>query len=355
MVVIYNRVFKTNRLMQDNILQILPALIQTRTGARAVRILQTARLSGGAIQDNFAVDVEIDGGSMPGHHELVLRTDAPTVVATSLSRLQEYAVLQVACAAGVTAPEPFLSSADWDSSKQFFLMRRVAGKAEGVRIVKQWGGTETGSALAERLGAELAKLHCITPPHPALEFLVQPTSNPARERVNLYRNYLDELDTPRLAVEYALDWLWRNAPDDYDLVLCHSDFRSGNYMVDQGQLTGILDWEFASWSDPLEDLGWFCARSWRFGGWQWEAGGLAGREVFYRGYEQAGGRKIDRDRVFYWEVMAAVRWAVIALQQAERHLSGGQQSIELALTGRMVPEMEFDMLRLIDSLELETV
>ena len=53
--------------------------------------------------------------------------------------------------------------------------------------------------------------------------------------------------------------------------------------------------------------------------------------------------------------MAAVRWAVIALQQAERHLSGGQQSLELALTGRMVPEMEFDMLTLIDSLELETV
>jgi hypothetical protein len=39
-----------------------------------------------------------------------------------------------------------------------------------------------------------------------------------------------------------------------------------------------------------------------------------------------------------------VRWAVIALQQAQRHLSGEQPSLELALTGRMVPEMEFDLL-----------
>ena len=41
------------------------------------------------------------------------------------------------------------------------------------------------------------------------------------------------------------------------------------------------DWEFAAWSDPYEDLGWLCARCWRFGNWEREAGGLGSRQAFY--------------------------------------------------------------------------
>jgi hypothetical protein len=53
---------------------------------------------------------------------------------------------------------------------------------------------------------------------------------------------------------------------------------------------------------------------------------------------------VDRDRVLYFEVMATVRWAVLALQQGQRHLSGEQRSLELALTARLVPELELDAL-----------
>ena len=38
--------------------------------------------------------------------------------------------------------------------------------------------------------------------------------------------------------------------------------------------------------------------------------------------------------------MAHLRWAVIALEQGHRHVSGRELSLELALTGRMVPELE---------------
>ena len=42
----------------------------------------------------------------------------------------------------------------------------------------------------------------------------------------------------------------------------------------------ILDWEFAAWSDPDEDLGWFCLGCWRFGAYAQEAGGIGRRDVF---------------------------------------------------------------------------
>ena len=44
--------------------------------------------------------------------------------------------------------------------------------------------------------------------------------------------------------------------------------------------------------------------------------------------------------------MANIRWAVVAIQQAARHLSGEESSIELALTGRIVPELELEILML---------
>ena len=58
-----------------------------------------------------------------------------------------------------------------------------------------------------------------------------------------------------------------------------SDRLLGNIMIDDGALSGILDFEFAGWSDPDEDLGWFCARCWRFGAYDKEAGGLGSREA----------------------------------------------------------------------------
>ncbi|MNY26375.1 Phosphotransferase enzyme family protein [compost metagenome] len=117
-------------------------------------------------------------------------------------------------------------------------------------------------------------------------------------------------------------------------------------MVDGNGLTAILDWEFAGWSDPLEDLGWFCARCWRFGADALEAGGIGQREDFYQGYESVSGRPIDRAQVAYWEVMAHMNWAIIAIQQAERHLSGEEDSLLLALTGHIVPELEYEILRM---------
>ena len=137
-----------------------------------------------------------------------------------------------------------------------------------------------------------------------------------------------------------------NAPEKAEIVLCHRDYRTGNYMVDDdGKLTGILDWEFAGWSEPEEDIGWFCAKCWRFGANERDAGGISGRDAFYRAYEEESGRIIDRVRVDYWETMAHVRWAVIACQQAARHVSGDQVSLELALTQHLVPELELEVLR----------
>ena len=83
----------------------LARFLAAASGAESVEITVLAPLRGGAIQENWALDAYFLGGSFAGEQHLVLRTAAPTGVAASLGRLEEFAVLEAAFAAGVTVPE----------------------------------------------------------------------------------------------------------------------------------------------------------------------------------------------------------------------------------------------------------
>ncbi len=326
--------------------QAIENFVATNAGAERVLLSGLALLGGGAIQQNWAFDAQIIGGPMAGTLAAVLRADAPTRIAMSHGRAQEFALLKAAFHAGVLVPEPLWLSGAEVIGRPFFIMRRVNGTAAGHRLVRdaQLGGDRT--RLAENLGEALARIHSIRPPRRDLAFLEVHDQPPAAALIKRARSYLDQHTTPRPVLEWGLRWLERNQPSQQQRVLCHRDFRTGNYMVDAHGLTGILDWEFAGWSDPLEDIGWFCAKCWRFGNQASEAGGIGQREDFYRGYERVADRPVLREQVAYWEVMAHLNWAIIALQQAARHVSGQERSLNLALTGHIVPELEWEILHL---------
>lgn len=300
-------------------------------------------LSGGAIQQNWLLVGRADGAPFAR----VLRTDAASSLQMSHSRAQEFALLCVAEAADVTVAKPRALCEDLTViGRPFFIADHAPGTALASRVVGNLalGGDRT--KLGCVLGAELARIHRIRPPEPRLGFLALPERSAALDAIDSNRATLDELGVARPALAWGLRWLERNAPAPGELVLCHRDFRTGNYMLDERGLSAILDWEFAGWGDGAEDLGWFCASCWRFGRKDLEAGGVASRADFYRGYESESGTSIDGEAVRYWEVAAHVRWAVIALLQAERYLRGDETSLELALTSHLVPELEYEILAL---------
>ena len=315
-------------------------------GATQVQVVAWRQLTGGAIQENWAFEARVRGGAFAGTLDAVLRTDAPTGVAASHGRASEFAILAAAHRAGVLVPEPIALCAEPAIiGKPFYVMRRAAGTALGHVLTNDAKWTGDRVRLAQTLGAELRKLHAIAPPVADLEFLGPPPASPALASVAEYRKWLDSYRSGRPALEFALRWLERHAPVSEKIVLCHRDFRTGNYMADENGLTGILDWEFAGWSDPLEDLGWFCAKCWRFGQTARAAGGIGERADFLRGY----GHAVDADKLRYWEIMAHARWAIVALQQSERFVAGGEASLDLALTGRRIAELEYEMLAMIDA------
>src|SRR3546814_10562661 len=85
----------------------------------------------------------------------VLRTDAPSGVAVSRSRAEEFAVLSAAYRAGVTVPEPLWLCEDLGVlGKAFYVMRRVGGTAAPQRLMKEAALGGDRDALAGRLGAD---------------------------------------------------------------------------------------------------------------------------------------------------------------------------------------------------------
>jgi len=328
-------------------IEAIAGFLRQVSAAESVVIDLHDRLPGGALQENWALDITLASGPASGFHQLVLRMDAAPTMPGRWSGGDEFALLQAACRADVLVPEPlWLEASGLVIGRPFYLMRRLPGVAEPHKIIPAMDDDNDGEALVHQLGRQLARLHRITIDQaPAnLGFLPKPMGDFMAARFADYRTQLDCLPEPRPVLEWALAWLAANAPEIERLVLCHRDFRTGNILLAQGHLTGILDFEFAGWSDPMEDLGWFCARCWRFGANGREAGGLGPRESFYAGYAAESGCAVDDGRVRYWEKVAALRWAIIAIQQGERHLSGESPSLDLALTALRAVEAEYDLL-----------
>jgi aminoglycoside phosphotransferase (APT) family kinase protein len=305
-------------------------------------IERLARESGGASRQTWSFDAVVAGH----RHELILRRDPPTVKGeqtATLPRATEFRVLQAAFRAGVRAPEVLFELTAEDGLGDAYVMRRIGGTAIARKLLRDPPYEAARPKIAAQLGEIAARLHAVDvstlPPLPVRQ--------PADVIAGL-RGQLDAMGKAQPVFELALSWLDRRKPaPSARPVLVHGDYRTGNYLVDEGGVTAILDWEGAHLGDPIEDLGWLCVKSWRFGAVDRPAGGFGSREQLWDAYRRAGGIAVDPARARWWEIFGTVRWGVICHTQAWRHLSGALKSMELASIGRRAVETEIDLLQLL--------
>jgi hypothetical protein len=224
----------------------------------------------------------------------------------------------------------------------------VVARLEGETIARKLLRDEEWAAARERLGAQvgtaMAAVHRI--PVDAAEGLTH------TDQVAQYRDVLDALGEPHPAFELGLRYLDANRPPLNEPRVVHGDLRLGNLLVGPDGLRAILDWELAHLGDPMEDLGWFCVRAWRFGS-PLPAGGVASREALAAAYEEGGGAAVDLDALRWWELLGTLKWGVMCIMQAWSHLSGATRSMEHAAIGRRVCENEWDVLGLLPGPPLE--
>ena len=334
-------------LANDAVVSRLEDYLARQLEAERVEIVERHLMSGGAIQQNWMLAGHLYRGVNLERFSWVLRTNAHSVVSVSMSRTQEYAVLKTVYERGVKVPRPIILCEDSNViGNPFFLMEAVSGMASAHEICVNTELDNCREELAWELGSNLALIHQIAPEPSLISTFGKLPKDPVLFSINNCREYLDSLDEAFPVLAWGLRWAECNAPEMYSQCLLHRDFRTGNYMLEAGKLTAILDWEFAGWGDPREDIGWFTAKCWRFSRPDRVAGGVGDLEHFMAGYRSIRELEMSEEDLRFWQLVATLRWAVIALQQVQRHTSGQESSLELVLTGRILPALELDILSL---------
>ena len=311
--------------------QLLASRLQALWGT-AAEITGIQRLSGGASRESWDIQARMTDGA---ERRLILlrdpgRSDRHRDVAV------EAAAMVAARAAGVPAPELYDHGEEaLGPGRAYLLMERLDGETIPRRLLRDDAYAAVRPRLARRLGKILARIHQVDPGSVA----GLPRVDALSEAIGLYADFAE----PRPALEIGLRWLARHRPPPSADALVHGDFRTGNLIVSQDGLRGVLDWELAHRGDPMHDLGWLCTKAWRFGSAN-PVGGFGARADLMSGYAEGGGSPPDEATQRWWELYGTVRWALLCRRQAARYLSDSEPSIELAVLGRRVCEQEYDVL-----------
>jgi aminoglycoside phosphotransferase (APT) family kinase protein len=316
------------------------ARVFRRRHGQAARIVALERLSGGASQELWSFDVETAGAVTP----LILRRNPGGSVRRegAAGMETEARLIELARGAGAPVPEVAHVCAAEDGLGRGYAMARIEGETLARRILRDDLYAEARGKLARQLGEAAARIHAIDV-GAAGELRV---NSPERAIDAAYALYQAN-GAPRPVVEWALRWLRANRPaEPAAMTVVHGDMRNGNIVVGPDGLRAVLDWEVVHLGDPMEDLGWLCVTSWRFGEVDKPVGGLGSREDLFAGYASVSGAPVDAARVKFWEILGTLRWGLSCSMMA-REFREGDRSVEKAAIGRRASETEVDLLAIL--------
>lgn len=306
-----------------------------RAGLPAPAALE--RLSGGANMESWHFTA--------GPETCILRR-APSLemmVGRPMDHAGEAALIRAARAAGVLAPEILAELEPEDGIGSGFIMRAIPGTPDPNAIL----AVADPQVLIRDIARELAATHRTDPAG-----IPVPVMDTAQALAELKARFISYgADRPILAL--AVRWLEQNLPAPVPPRLVHGDFRLGNLLVEDGRLSGVLDWELAHLGDPHEDIAFGCMTVWRFSRPDRPGYGLTSIAELVQAYEEAGGQAFDYDRFRFWTVYRTFWWALGCLQMGGYWRDGHDRSIERVVVARRTSEQELDLLLLLEDLAPE--
>ncbi len=248
----------------------------------------------------------------------------------------ETAVLRAAAEAGVPVARVLASFTTGERlGMPGLVLEALGGESLPQRLMRDDRYARAREGLAGQCGEILARLHAID----ADQLPPLPRPDP----IERCRTILDSLPERHPTFELIVRRLELTRPAARPPSLVHGDFRLGNLLVDERGINAVLDWELVHLGDPLEDLGYLCVPAWRFGG-QLPVAGVGEYDQLLDAYEAAGGDRVTRQELLWWQIAGTAWWGVLCHVQASRHLTGATRSVELAAIGRRACEQEWDAL-----------
>jgi aminoglycoside phosphotransferase (APT) family kinase protein len=274
------------------------------------------RTSAGFSRENWVFDATWAGQ----RHQLIARRDPPGSVLNT-DRKVEAAVLTAL--AGTEIRAPTLRWADLDGSRlgrPTLVMDLAPGLCDGF-VLNRDRPLDERTDLAAHIYDQLAAIHLVdwrrldiagalSDPGPAAALSAIDHWEAELERVQL---------EPEPELAFVMHWLRSRAPANEVTTLVHGDFKPGNVLLRDGQVTAVLDWETVHLGDPHEDLGWVTnplrQGEHRIAG-AWEPQDLLDH------WAKRTGLGVDPEAVHWWQVLANVKLSVIVLTGVRAFVEG---------------------------------
>lgn len=303
----------------------LAAYLRDRFDEPTLKVTKVQPLSGGFGKQTIIFAAE--GRALSG--EYVIRRDIGDNAGldTSCHLIhREYPVIRAAFERGFPAPDALWLDTEHKllPGGHFIVMRRAAGSFFGAQ-------TSIPDDLSDILADRMAQLHAIEP----LRELGDLTDTirtelwdlPMRDCVERYiRNwfefYLREQHTPSPALVALYGWLLDNIPDRQGTPrLIHGDIGFHNFLLHEGRMSALVDWEFAHIGDPAEELGYV----------KMTVGQSLDWDRFIARYRAAGGKEVSVETLRFYGVWAYVRNASAANILSTRLISGVADDLKLSI------------------------
>ncbi|MEQ8716898.1 MAG: phosphotransferase [Acidimicrobiales bacterium] len=254
--------------------------------------------------------------------EFVLRRTAVGGTLEWTDRAAEFAVLKALAATDLPVPTVhWFDGAGGELERAYFVMDRLDGRPLGL------GDPDTNAAVADDFGRLLARLHATAPGHvdggPP-----RPADTAEATRAELaaaIERYTTEPPGPNVVITALLGWLETNVPVVADEpVLQWGDPGPHNFLVADGRITALLDWELTRWGHRLDDLG----------GAVWSCLGILDPERVVAAYEAESGVPVDRDLLAWYEVLAHVSRSTMNLGGVRAFVEGRSPNPNVAGLGQ---------------------
>ena len=253
---------------------------------------------------------------------------------------RQFRVLELLHPEGLPVPEPIFEFDADDSLTRAYVVAFVDGESLPRRLLDAPQFERARARFCAEAGEFLGRLHSLDPAPAAFLADVPDSIDPVAATMDRIERWGMSLPVLELAVR----WLERHRPPAAPRRLLHGDFRTGNMLMDAEGIRAVLDYECAHLGAPMEDLGWLCLRSFRFGHVDKPVGGFGPREPFYAAYGEASGRTVEPEEVRWWEIFGFIRWVHYNVMQVVGHVSGERRSTAFAACGRNIALIEYELL-----------
>jgi len=227
----------------------------------------------------------------------------------------------------------WLDAAGEATGRPLYVVERVEGEVPTQWTSDAFFGTEAArAAVADQLMGIAAALHAapvdLAPPGLTGAGDHDPLAHLRRwEAV-----YLDEELGPEPVLDWGFAWLHAHAGDvSGRIALLHGDLRTGNYIVRDGRIVALLDWEDAHVGDPVQDLAHCAFRMFR--GRTRMPSGLVPLDDLLARYEAAAGWAVPRAAFHFWTVFEAVYTTVTMHRAAAIFAAGETDDVRYAALG----------------------